>query len=147
MVAYFFLKAIAEVQDYVFTTLPGDLGLGTQPAWWPIPMVAVGGLATALAIRHLPGIGGHKPAQGFSAGATLPAHLPGVFLAALATLGFGAVLGPEAPLIAVGSGLGLLAVQLVKRDAGARASAVIGVAGSFAAVSTLLGSPVVGAFL
>ena len=38
-------------------------------------------------------------------------------LASLATLCFGVVLGPEAPLIAIGSGLGVLAVHLVKRDA------------------------------
>jgi hypothetical protein len=57
------------------------------------------------------------------------------------------VLGPEAPLIAIGSGLGVLTVWLVKRDAPATAIAVIGAAGSFAAISTLLGSPIVGAFL
>ena len=32
-------------------------------------------------------------------------------LAALATIGLGLVLGPEAPLIALGSGIGILAVQ------------------------------------
>jgi len=57
------------------------------------------------------------------------------------------VLGPEAPLIAIGSGLGVLAVHLLKRDAPQMAVAVIGAAGSFAAISTLLGSPLAGAFL
>jgi hypothetical protein len=38
-------------------------------------------------------------------------------------------------------------VHLIRRDAPATASAVIGAAGSFAAISTLLGSPIVGAFL
>src|SRR5439155_12783227 len=51
------------------------------------------------------------------------------------------------PLIAIGSGLGVLAVHLIKKDAPATAVAVIGAAGSFAAISTLLGSPLVGAFL
>src|SRR4029079_13570970 len=50
-------------------------------------------------------------------------------------------------LIAIGSGLGVLALHLVKRDAPATASAVIGAAGSFAAISTLLGSPLPAAFL
>ena len=68
-------------------------------------------------------------------------------IASLATLCLGAVLGPEAPLIAIGSGIGVLAVHLVKKDAPAQAFAVIGAAGSFAAISTLLGSPLVGAFL
>ena len=57
------------------------------------------------------------------------------------------MLGPEAPLIAIGSGLGVLAVHLLKRDAPEMACVVIGAAGSFAAISTLLGSPLVGAFL
>ena len=39
------------------------------------------------------------------------------------------------------------AVHLVKRDAPAQATVVIGAAGSFAAISTLLGSPIIGAFL
>jgi hypothetical protein len=50
-------------------------------------------------------------------------------------------------LIAIGSGVGVLAVRLVKGDAPARASVVIGVAGSFAAISTVLGSPIAAAFL
>ncbi len=68
-------------------------------------------------------------------------------LAAFATLSLGVVLGPEAPLIAIGSGLGVLAIHLLKRDAPPMAVVVVGVAGSFAAISTLLGSPIVGAFL
>ena len=148
-VAYFFLKAVAEVQHYLFTTLPGDLGFDAAPMWWPIPLLAVSGLLVGLAIRYLPGTGGHKPAEGFKpSGAVRPIELPGIFIAAFATLSFGAVLGPEAPLIAIGSGIGILAVHLIKRDAPQTASVVIGAAGSFAAISTLVGgSPLVGAFL
>ncbi len=57
------------------------------------------------------------------------------------------MLGPEAPLIAIGSGLGVLAVRLAARDAPPQASIVIATAGSFAAVSALFGSPLLGAFL
>ena len=147
-VAYFFLKAVAELQHYVYQTLPGELGYQTAPTWWPLPLLALSGLLVALSIRYLPGTGGHKPAEGFKAsGPVPPIELPGIFAAAFATLALGAVLGPEAPLIAIGSGLGVLAVQLVKRDAPQMAHVVIGVAGSFAAIATLLGSPIVGAFL
>ena len=76
-----------------------------------------------------------------------PIELPGIIIAAFATLSLGVVLGPEAPLIAIGSGMGVLAVHLIKRDAPEMASVVIGAAGSFAAISTLLGSPLAGAFL
>jgi len=147
-IAYFFLKAITELQQYFFTTLPRDLGFDGEPIWWPLPLLAVGGLLVALTIRYLPGTAGHKPAEGLKAsGATRPIDLPGIIIAAFATLSLGAVLGPEAPLIAMGSGFGVLAVHLIKRDAPPMAAVVIGVAGSFAAVSTLLGSPIVGAFL
>ena len=147
-VAYFFLKAVAELQHYVYQTLPGELGYQTAPTWWPLPLLALSGLLVALSIRYLPGTSGHKPAEGFKAsGPVPPIELPGIFAAAFATLALGAVLGPEAPLIAIGSGLGVLAIQLVKRDAPQMAHVVLGVTGSFAAIATLLGSPIVGAFL
>jgi len=147
-VAFFFLKAVAEVQQYAFQTLPGELGYQTAPTWWPLPVVALGGLIVALSIRYLPGTSGHKPAEGFkTSGPVPPIELPGIVVAAFATLALGAVLGPEAPLIAIGSGLGVLAVHLIKRDAPQMAYVVIAVAGSFAAIATLLGSPIAGAFL
>ena len=146
--AYFFLEGFTELQQYLFGTLPGDLGFDSQPSWWPIPLLALSGLLVALTIRYLPGTAGHKPAEGFKAsGPVPPIELPGIVIASFATLSLGVVLGPEAPLIAIGSGLGVLAVHLVKRDAPERASVVIGAAGSFAAISTLLGSPLPAAFL
>ena len=147
-VAYFFLQAVSSSQDWVFTTLPGDLGFDSEPAWWPLLPLTLAGLLVGLSLRHLPGTGGHKPAEGFKAsGPVAPIDLPGIVVAAFVTLSLGVVLGPEAPLIAIGSGLGVLAIQLLRRDAPQTAVVVIGAAGSFAAISTLLGSPLAGAFL
>jgi H+/Cl- antiporter ClcA len=147
-VAYFFLKGVSEAQTYVFTTLPKEVGYSSEPVWWPLPWPPLAGLLVALTIRYLPGTGGHKPAEGFKTGGpVMPIELPGIVLASLATLSLGVVLGPEAPLIAIGSGIGVLGLHLLKKDAPAQATAVIGAAGSFAAISTLLGSPLVGAFL
>jgi H+/Cl- antiporter ClcA len=147
-VSYFFLKAIEEAQQYVFTTLPKDLGFATVPTWWPLPLLAVSGVLVGLTIQHLPGTAGHEPAEGFkTSGPVHPIDLPGIFIASFATLSLGVVLGPEAPLIAIGSGLGVLAFHYLKRDAEPQAVMLIGAAGSFAAVSTLLGSPIAGAFL
>jgi hypothetical protein len=56
-------------------------------------------------------------------GAPAIAELPGVVLAALATLVFGAVLGPEMPLILLGGGLALLFLRLARRDTPERARA------------------------
>jgi H+/Cl- antiporter ClcA len=147
-VAYFFLEAVGKVQTAIFTDLPGNLGFHGEPLWWPLPWLVLSGFLVALAIRYLPGTGGHEPSGGFQAGGPVaPIDLFGVVAAAFATLSLGVVLGPEAPLIAIGSGLGVLAVHLVKRDAPAMAAVVIGGAGSFAAIATLLGNPLVGAFL
>jgi len=83
---------------------------------------AVGGVLAALAICYLPGRGGPSPAGGFKMhGPPTAAHLPGVIAA--------------------------LSVRLARRDVPDRARAVVASAGSFAAISTLLGSPITGAFL
>ena len=147
-VAYGFLALAVKGQEWVFSTLPVDLGFDSAPVWWPIPFLALGGLLVALAIERLPGTGGHSPAEGFkSSGAPTALELPGIILAALGSLILGAVVGPEAPLIAIGSGLAVLILHLLKKDAPVQAVMVIGAAGSFAAISTLLGSPILGAFL
>jgi H+/Cl- antiporter ClcA len=68
-------------------------------------------------------------------------------LASLAGLALGVVIGPEAPVIALGGGLAVLAVKLSKRDVPPSTGAVIAATGSFAAISTLLGNPLSGAVL
>lgn len=147
-VAYGFLALVTKLQGWLFTALPSGLGLHGAPAWWPLPLLAVSGVLAGLSIRYLPGTGGHSPADGLKAGGPpSPAQLPGIVLAALATLSLGAVLGPEAPLIALGGGLAACFLRLVQRDAPARATTSMGAAGSFAAISTLFGSPLLAAFL
>ena len=147
--AWGFLALVNKLQGWLFTSLPKALGFHGEPLWWPVPLLMVAGLLVGLTIRYLPGKGGHSPADGFKAGAGAPTpiELPGIAFAALATLSLGAVLGPEAPLIAIGGGLGVCAVRLAKRDAPARTTAVVAAAGSFASISTLFGNPLLGAFL
>ncbi|MGW1734808.1 chloride channel protein [Streptomyces sp. NBC_00121] len=147
-VAFGFLALTHELQSLTYSDLPRALGFHSTPTWWPVPLLVVAGLLVGLTIRYLPGIGGHKPAEGMkTTGAPTAVELPGIVIAALASLGIGAVLGPEAPLIALGGGLAVWTVRLVKREIRPNASAVVGAAGSFAAVSALLGSPLLGAFL
>lgn len=148
-VAYGFLWLVGELQEWLYTDLPRGLGFDEQPMWWPLPLLALAGLLVALTIGHLPGEGGESPAEGFKAGGTppMPSELPGIALAALTSLGLGAVIGPEMPLIALGAGLGACAVRLANRDAPATTLSVVAAAGSFAALSTLLGSPLIAAFV
>ena len=148
-VAYGFLALVDAAQQFVFVDLPQDVFPGAAPAWWPVPWLVLCGLLTGATIRYLPGNGGHSPAFGFTTGGGPPVdkELPAVVLAAFATLSLGAVLGPEAPLIAIGGGLGALTVHLLKKDAPPMALTIMASAGSFAAISTLFGSPILGAFL
>jgi len=149
LASWAFLELVHSIQVGVYTDLPRRLGYDTPPSWWPLPWLALAGVVTAFAIERLPGRGGHVPADGLKTGGapTQPIELPGVVLAALATLGLGLVLGPEAPLIALGMGLAILAVRLVRKDAPQQVVGLMAAAGSFAAVSTIFGSPVIGAVI
>jgi H+/Cl- antiporter ClcA len=147
--AHYFLWFIDNLQEWVFRDLPDGLGFDGAPTWWPVLPLTIAGLIVGATIRYLPGTGGHSPADGFRAGGgpAPPIELWGILVAALASLGLGAVVGPEAPLIALGGGIAALALRLSNRDAPAQALVVVGAAGSFAAVAALLGNPLLGAFL
>ncbi len=142
-----FLELAHELQPWIYNDLPDALGFKTRPDWWALPVLAIAGLLAAVAIVNLPGIGGHIPANGLNPAPTQPIELPGVLFAALASIGFGVVLGPEAPLIAMGGAIGFLVIRLVRRDAPPEVQQVIAACGTFAAVSFLFGSPVIAAVL
>jgi H+/Cl- antiporter ClcA len=148
-VAYGYLVLSTQLQGWLYQDLPGALGLAAVPAWWPLPLLGVAGLLVGLVVRYVPGRGGESPLGGFHPGGGPPAPVPllGIAVAALVSLGFGAVVGPEAPLIAIGGGLAAATVRLARRGAPAQTLAVVAAAGSFAAISALLGSPLAGAFL
>jgi H+/Cl- antiporter ClcA len=146
--AWCFLELLHGAQDWVYDDLPEALGFdGGAPAWWPLPALALAGVVVALAIRRLPGDGGHVPAAGLNAGVTPPRDLPGVLLAATASIALGAVVGPEAPLIALGGGLGLLTLRLIRRDAPDEVALLIAASGTFAALTMIFSSPLIAAVI
>ena len=143
-----YLELIHYLQRWLYEDLPSGLGLTPVPTWWPLIVLTVAAVPIAFAIARLPGSGGHKPAEGLKAGPpTQPIELPGVLLASIASIGFGMVLGPEAPLIALAGGLAILAVRAVRKEAPDQVVGLIAAAASFAAMSSLFGSPVVGAVI
>jgi H+/Cl- antiporter ClcA len=146
--AYGFLALIHGGQVLAFTDIPHGLGFSTAPDWWPLVPLLVAGVIVGLTVVYLPGAGGAVPVYGFHAGekVVLP-HLPGIAIAALASIALGPVVGPEAPLIALGAGLAVALMKLTRRDLPEQAMLIFAATGSFAAISTLLGSPIVGAFL
>ncbi|WP_329482613.1 diacylglycerol kinase family protein [Kribbella sp. NBC_01484] len=148
LVSWGYLELVHALQQWLYVDLPRNLGYDTKPWWWPLPILTVAGFAIAFAVIRLPGHGGHEPSEGLrTSPPTQPTEVPGVLLAALATLGLGLVLGPEAPLIAIGTGVALLLMNLSRRDIPDQARLVIGAAGAFAALATIFGSPVIGAVI
>jgi H+/Cl- antiporter ClcA len=150
LAAWCFLELINQIQRGVYVHLPSDFGYHHgPPLWWSLPVLVLAGLIVAFAIERMPGEGGHIPANGLSTGGgPMPANaLPGIVLAGLTTIGLGVVLGPEAPLIALGGGLGVITIRLARRDAPPEVVTVLAAAGTFAAVSFLFQSPLLAAIL
>jgi H+/Cl- antiporter ClcA len=139
-----FQTAIHDLTHLVWEVVPDWLGHSEPATWYVVLVPAVGGILVAAALR-LPGHGGHTPLEGLGMGEVRLIDLPGILLAALATLGFGLVLGPEAPLIALGLGLGSAAVGLLTLEP--TEGKLLVLAGAFAAIAALFGGPLVAAFL
>jgi H+/Cl- antiporter ClcA len=140
-----FLGAEHQLQHWLWSDLPHQLGLAQAPWYMVIGLPVVGAAIVILTRRLLPGDGGHPPLEGIGGGPVPLANAPGIALAALGTLSFGAALGPEAPLIALGSVAGVAFARLAHLDR--RQSTVLSSAGSFSAVSALFGGPIVGGLL
>lgn len=145
LVAAVFLQIVHLLEHWLWTDLPESMNTDGPPTWLIVFLPMVGGLLTALARTALPGDGGHSPLVGIGGGVTPLAYAPGIALAALAGLAFGAVIGPEAPLIALGSVTGVAGARLFR--ARATATALTASAGSFSAVSAVFGGPLVASVL
>jgi H+/Cl- antiporter ClcA len=150
LAAWCFLELTYQLQQELFHHLPNAFGYTNgPPLWWSLPILAVAGLFTAFAIVRLPGTGGHIPAEGLKVGGgpTLPIELPGILLAGIASIGLGLVIGPEAPLIAMGAGLAVATIKLARKDVPQQMLVVVAAAGSFAAVSFVFSSPIIAAVI
>ncbi|MEV6306258.1 chloride channel protein [Actinoplanes sp. NPDC051861] len=143
-----FLEFTHWLQVWLYRELPTSVGFSSPPWWWPLPVLAVAGFVIASAVVWLPGNGGHEPSEGLRIAApTTAADMPGVVLAAVATVGLGLVLGPEAPLIALGTGLTMFLIGLPRRQLPDQAKLILTASAGFAALATIFGSPVVGAVI
>jgi H+/Cl- antiporter ClcA len=147
LVAWGFLELVFHMQEWVFSDLPESLGYDSPPLWWSLPILAIAGMVTAAAIVRLPGRGGHIPAEGLNPSPIQPIELPGVVLAGIASIGLGVTLGPEAPLIAIGGGLGLFVANRLPGDTPPEVGEVLAVSATFSALALLFGSPIVAAVL
>jgi H+/Cl- antiporter ClcA len=150
LAAWCFVELVHQIGQELYHHLPSALGYDNgPPLWWSLPILGISGGVVALAITRLPGNGGHIPAEGLkvSGGPSLPVELPGIVLAGLATIGMGLVLGPEAPLIALGGGLAVAIIKLARREAPSQMLVVVGATGAFAAIAFVFSSPIIAAIL
>ncbi|MFE6937923.1 chloride channel protein [Streptomyces chartreusis] len=147
LLAFWFLAAVHELEHALWSDLPSALGWDTPPWWWPFPLLAIAGVTVGLVVKYLPGAGGHIPAVGLHSPGQGASALPGVVIAAFASLPLGATLGPEAPLIALGSGLALLFAQLVRAPVTPRSTPLLAAAGAASALPAIFGNPLIGAVI
>ena len=132
-----FVAAQHNLTHWLWNDLPGLLGSHAAPWWMVLTFPVLGGVLTFGATR-LPGHGGHSPLAGFAINIG-PREVASVLLAALASLAFGAVLGPEAPLMAVGTAIGALAMR--RQQPAARQ--VMMIVGAMCAIGAIFGNPLI----
>jgi H+/Cl- antiporter ClcA len=139
IVAILFTSAVAELTTLLWTTIPDGAGWSEPPAWYVLLLPTLSGLLVFGAVK-LPGNGGHSPLQGLGLTPLTPRDMPGVVLAAIASLSFGIVLGPEAPLTAIGLCSGLVFARWAGLDeTGVK---ILSLAGAFAAIATIFAGPI-----
>jgi H+/Cl- antiporter ClcA len=142
--AVVFDSVVAQLETLLWHDVPDWLSLSGTPWWYAALVPALAGALTAAALK-LPGHGGHGPLDGLGLGAPPPIYVIGTVLAALAALSMGIVLGPEAPLTAIGLALGTLAARLARLEG--PAATAMAAAGAFAAISTIFGGPLTSSLL
>jgi H+/Cl- antiporter ClcA len=96
------MKIAAVMQQLLWSTLPGSLGVNVDSSLWIIGMLTASGIAVGLVIRYSPGHAGPDPATEPLIGAPVPpSALPGLILALIIGLAGGVSLGPEHPIMSV----------------------------------------------
>ena len=143
-----FVGAFKGLEDVLWEHLPDALGVDPHD-WWPLAVLTLGGLVVGLLIRYVPGHGGPGPADGHGVGGDDGAGalkaVPGLLLVAIVSLGIGASLGPEMPLMAATVTLGGIATVALKLPK--EMMPAIAIAGVAALFGGLFGSPLLGVVL
>jgi H+/Cl- antiporter ClcA len=133
-----FTSLVHGLESLLWDELPDAANWDEPPWWYVIAIPTLAGVVVAGALR-LPGGAGHPPLDGLGLDPPRLLHLPGILLASLATLAAGLVLGPEAPLVALGLALGAMGARLLRApEADGRALVL---AGAFAALATIFAGP------
>ena len=128
-------------QELLYIQIPHHFGWSGVPTWWAAVVLFAGAAIVALA-RRLPGATGDGPLTGFHF--TSPVAIAGsALIAAFATLACGFALGPEAPLIILGSAVG--GILMHKRDPDVVKLGMF--LGGIAAIGSVFGNPLISGFM
>ena len=133
-----FTSLVHGLESLLWDELPDAASWDEPPWWYVIAIPTLAGVVVAGALR-LPGGAGHPPLDGLGLDPPRLLHLPGILLASLATLAAGLVLGPEAPLVALGLALGAMGARLLRVPEADGKALVL--AGAFAALATIFAGP------
>jgi H+/Cl- antiporter ClcA len=137
LAAVAYLAVEHGLDHLVWTSVPEQFGWSEPAAWWVV-LVLVCGAVGVFAASKLPGHGGHSPLDGFKLDIG-PAHIVSALLAAMVSLVAGAVLGPEAPLMATGTAVG--AALAARATPAVRQLAMV--CGAAAAMGMIFGNPLI----
>lgn len=139
------LWLLEVLQRSMFVDLPEALGLGAAPWWWAIGLLAIGATLVVL-LQRAPATTGKSALTGFHFD-TPPATAAVALAAAVASLGFGFVLGPEAALILLGTTCGALLARALGRGDDPQAVRAFMLLGGTAAIGAVFGNPFVTMFM
>lgn len=96
------MKTAAMLQNILWSSLPGLLGMNASGPFWTIAILTGTGIAVGLVVRFSPGHAGPDPATESLIGAPVsPGALPGLIAALIVGLAGGVSLGPEHPIMVV----------------------------------------------
>ena len=134
-----------RLEDVLWTTIPGDLGLDGSSPLWIVLILTLTGLVVGLIITFVPGHAGPDPATvGLAEPPQPPIVLPGLALTLVVVLAGGVSLGPENPILGVNIGLAAaIGLRLIPR---VPVAAWAGLAFS-GTIGAMFGTPIAAALL
>lgn len=138
LAAIAFSHGTHDLQKILWEHVPDKLGYESAPWWLVVGLILFGTACVALALKWH-GKGGAEPLHHEAAHTFTVSDLPSVIVAAVGSLAFGAVLGPELPLLAIGGAIALYIAKATQADVQTQ-KLMVG-AGQFTAFSAMLANP------
>lgn len=132
-------------QDFLWSDLPGSLGVDPDARWWIFTMLTGAGLLVGLVLWLVPGHGGRDSATTELIAPPLPLRaLPSLALVTVLGLAGGVSLGPENPIIAINTAL---LVAVVARLWPKVPTDLVVMLAASATIGALFGTPVAAALV